>query len=210
MNIFYLDKDPKIAAQFHCDKHVVKMIIETAQMLSTAHWNDKLLSMGKDVTDFKNQRSAWRFVIDSFATRRGVNISDLNNRDAIKLLKSSFDYEHLPIYLKGYSPTHYNHPCAVWIREQSLHYVWTQKLAKNLCIEYTKRYHKTHKTESIINIMASVPKNIGDTGWASPPQCMPVDCRGNDPVDAYRKYYINEKSRFAKWKYTDPPKWWNC
>jgi len=37
MNIFYLDKDPKIAAQMSCDKHVVKMILESAQMLSTAH-----------------------------------------------------------------------------------------------------------------------------------------------------------------------------
>ena len=37
MNIFYLDDDPKIAASFHCDKHVVKMILESAQMLSTAH-----------------------------------------------------------------------------------------------------------------------------------------------------------------------------
>jgi len=37
MNIFYLDKNPKIAAQMMCDKHVVKMILESAQMLSTAH-----------------------------------------------------------------------------------------------------------------------------------------------------------------------------
>ena len=37
MNIFYLDKSPSIAAEMHCDKHVVKMILETAQMLSTAH-----------------------------------------------------------------------------------------------------------------------------------------------------------------------------
>jgi hypothetical protein len=37
MNIFYLDEDPKICAQYHCDKHVVKMIIEYAQLLSTAH-----------------------------------------------------------------------------------------------------------------------------------------------------------------------------
>jgi len=36
MNIFVLDKDPEIAAQMHCDKHVVKMILETAQLLSTA------------------------------------------------------------------------------------------------------------------------------------------------------------------------------
>ena len=37
MNIFYLNKDPKIAAMEHNDKHCVKMILEYAQMLSTAH-----------------------------------------------------------------------------------------------------------------------------------------------------------------------------
>lgn len=37
MNIFYLDKDPVKAAQYSCDKHVVKMILESAQMLCTAH-----------------------------------------------------------------------------------------------------------------------------------------------------------------------------
>lgn len=37
MNIFYLDKDPELAAQMLCDKHVVKMILETAQLLCTAH-----------------------------------------------------------------------------------------------------------------------------------------------------------------------------
>jgi hypothetical protein len=37
MNRFILDKDPITAAQQHCDKHVVKMILEEAQMLSTAH-----------------------------------------------------------------------------------------------------------------------------------------------------------------------------
>ena len=37
MNIFYLDKRPDDAAEMHCDKHCVKMILEYAQMLSTAH-----------------------------------------------------------------------------------------------------------------------------------------------------------------------------
>jgi hypothetical protein len=36
MNIFYLDKDPRLAAQYHTDKHVVKMILESAQLLCTA------------------------------------------------------------------------------------------------------------------------------------------------------------------------------
>ena len=37
MNIFILDQVPEIAATYHCDKHVPKMIVETAQLLSTAH-----------------------------------------------------------------------------------------------------------------------------------------------------------------------------
>ena len=37
MNIYYLDRDPKIAAQMMSEKHVVKIILESAQMLSTAH-----------------------------------------------------------------------------------------------------------------------------------------------------------------------------
>lgn len=37
MNIFYLHPDPVVCAIHHCDKHVVKMILETAQLLSTAH-----------------------------------------------------------------------------------------------------------------------------------------------------------------------------
>jgi hypothetical protein len=37
MNIFYLDPSPKTCAQMHLDKHVVKMIIEYAQLMSTAH-----------------------------------------------------------------------------------------------------------------------------------------------------------------------------
>ena len=37
MNIFYLHKDPAKAAKLQYNKHVVKMILESAQMLCTAH-----------------------------------------------------------------------------------------------------------------------------------------------------------------------------
>ena len=37
MNIFYLNEDPRVAAEEHCDKHVCKMTIEFCQLLSTAH-----------------------------------------------------------------------------------------------------------------------------------------------------------------------------
>ena len=37
MNVFYLHEDPKTCAEMHIDKHCVKMIIEYAQLMSTAH-----------------------------------------------------------------------------------------------------------------------------------------------------------------------------
>ena len=37
MNIFYLSHDTEECAQMHVDKHVVKMILEYAQLLSTTH-----------------------------------------------------------------------------------------------------------------------------------------------------------------------------
>ena len=37
MNIFYLDSNPQKCAEYHCDKHVVKMILESAQLLCGVH-----------------------------------------------------------------------------------------------------------------------------------------------------------------------------
>jgi hypothetical protein len=45
MNIFYVDSDSKLAAQALCDKHVVKMILESAQLLCTAHHLHTLWSL---------------------------------------------------------------------------------------------------------------------------------------------------------------------
>jgi len=49
MNIFHLHKDAQTCARYHCDKHVVKMILETGQMLSTAYQRH----MGEDTELYK-------------------------------------------------------------------------------------------------------------------------------------------------------------
>lgn len=38
MNIFVLDKNQTLCAQYHVNKHVVKLIVESTQLLSNAHW----------------------------------------------------------------------------------------------------------------------------------------------------------------------------
>ena len=55
MNIFYLHNDPTECAKLHTDKHVVKMILESAQMLSTAHHISFLYSKNLTEKDFKGQ-----------------------------------------------------------------------------------------------------------------------------------------------------------
>ena len=37
MNLFFIDIDPTKCAQYHCNKHVIKMLLESVQLLYTAH-----------------------------------------------------------------------------------------------------------------------------------------------------------------------------
>ena len=38
MNIFILDYNPKKCAEYHANSHVVKMVLETSQILCGVHW----------------------------------------------------------------------------------------------------------------------------------------------------------------------------
>jgi hypothetical protein len=52
MNIFFLDNDPKLCAQYHCNKHCVKMLLELAQMLSFSH---RILDGVKEIKKVNNR-----------------------------------------------------------------------------------------------------------------------------------------------------------
>lgn len=156
MNLFVLHESPYFAAKDHCDKHVVKMILETAQMLCTAH-----------------------HVLDGDIVPDGI-----------------------------YKATHKNHPCSVWIRESSANYMWAAALFFCLCNEYTQRYGKIHKSHTKIrHIALSLPANI-PIGKKTPfALAMPDKYKCDDPVQAYRNYYANEKYPIAKWNYSPTPSW---
>ena len=69
MNIFYLHKDPIVAAQMSCDKHVVKMILEAGQMLCAAHWLHLFKNYYKgEITDFKRVKDLKAWLIDDANT----------------------------------------------------------------------------------------------------------------------------------------------
>jgi hypothetical protein len=58
MNIFLLDKDPKKAVQYAVDKHVVKMPLETAQLLCSAHYQSNTETPYK-ITHLNHPCSKW-------------------------------------------------------------------------------------------------------------------------------------------------------
>jgi hypothetical protein len=175
MNIFHLDNDPIKAAQMMLDKHVVKMIVEYAQLMSTAH---RVLDgehyYGKTVNGRKIAR-----------------------------------WKHPTLDNQLYKASHVNHPSNIWLRESDDNYFWLYRHFRSACKEYTHRYGKYHLTDTrLSDILLNIPKNIPKVGLTKFAQAMPDYCKREDPVDAYRFYYLNEKRSFAKWTNRDEPDWW--
>tara|TARA_B100000131_G_scaffold321929_1_gene374249 strand:+ start:659 stop:1231 length:573 start_codon:yes stop_codon:yes gene_type:complete len=183
MNIFVLDRDPRVAASFHCNKHVVKMILESGQMLCTAHWVHLLKQKNKSREDFKRIKDVQSWLFENTS-------SDL----------------HPP-----WKISHINHPCTVWVRENISNYTWLVNLSKGLLREYTRRYNRHHKSEVVIEWLdENIPVDIKDDYLTEFPQCMPDECKvlGNAPL-AYKNYYITHKSYMAKWEpRSKTPSWY--
>jgi len=161
VNIFAVDNDPRQAAIDLSDKHVVKMILETAQILCTV------------------------------AQQKG--------------------------HQAPYRSTHKHHPVVKWTSMFADNWAWLVRHGFGLCWEYTERYKKIHTCQKIIQDMADRTTEIWpgfyyqDAAWEHHTpfvQCMPDIYKCDDPILAYRKYYVGEKSQFAKWKNTQPPKWY--
>jgi len=117
MNIFYLDENPKKCAEYHCDKHVVKMIIEYAQLLSTAHrLCDGIESRGSSKSG-KRQVRVWK--LDDSRENSLYLASHINHPSNIWTRSSIQNYEWLwqlwynlcKEYEERYGKTH-----ASWIK----------------------------------------------------------------------------------------------
>jgi len=151
VNIFVLDLDARAAARLHCDRPVVKMPTETAQLMCTA-----LAVHG----------------------RSGL----------------------------GYKPTHVHHPCALWAARSRANFEWLGELGLELVEEHGRRYAHTaagrrgHAAGPVLRealgLRASVPAGAL-TDFA---QAMPDERRGDDVVEAYRRYYRLDKQAIATWR----------
>jgi hypothetical protein len=80
MNIFYVDHDPVVAAQSLVDKHVVKMILETAQLLSTAH---RVLDGNVILSKTKTGRNAKYWVLPDERQTLMYSATHINHPSAV-------------------------------------------------------------------------------------------------------------------------------
>lgn len=100
-----------------------------------------------------------------------------------------------------YKATHINHPSNIWVRKSSQHYEWLYELLYHTCREYTRRYNKVHKSESLLLYLFNVPENLKNNGWIDPPPAMPDEYKvDGDVIQSYKNYYIGAKNSFATWK----------
>lgn len=104
--------------------------------------------------------------------------------------------------------THRNNHVSRWVRETLQNYTWTSTHALALCAEYTKRYHKTHKCEQLIQWCATHHPPLPTTGLTPFRQAVAEDCYHHNPITAYRTYYVRYKRPIAKWKLGNTPNWY--
>ena len=92
MNIFELHENPIECARMHCDKHIVKMPIEYAQLLSTAH---RVLDGEEYVGETKTGRRAKRFRLSDEREKHLYMASHIKHPDGIWVRECSGNYYKL-------------------------------------------------------------------------------------------------------------------
>ena len=180
MNIFILDKDPIKAAQLQCDKHIVKMIVESAQMLSTAHrvldgkLSKRLSKSGKTKVKY------WSF--DDHREQVLYKAVHVGHPCTVWTMKSNNNYN--------------------W------HYCHFIALCEEYRYRYGKTHATETKLAGILSTPpANIP--IGyltpqPLAMGSNPECIDP----NDIVGSYRKFYQTKQLRFKMiWTKRQIPEW---
>jgi hypothetical protein len=173
MNIFYLSKDPIEAAQMSCDKHVVKMILESAQLLCTCHrvldgieYYDKTAN-GRKIKRWKHPNSN----MDAVLYKAGW----IKHPSTLWLFESAYNY--------------------IWL--------YQHMMALNDEYKKRYNHTKDHLAiQKLGDLLKNPPKNAKVNKIATDPTpAMPDECKiPGDVVGSYRNYYIMKKQRFATWK----------
>lgn len=182
MNIFYLHNDPKTCAEMHVDKHVVKMIVEYAQLLSTAH---RLLDGTMSIGLSKSGRKAKRYVLP-------------DERDGV--LYTATHANHPSAKWTRHTLANYH-----W-----LYNLWVECL-KEYTHRYGKIHSCDRLVEHLRFPPNNIPTDIEFSApWRAMPEEYKFSRDVEDyTMKSYRAYYIGAKSHMFKWKLREAPEWAN-
>lgn len=180
MNIFYLDYDAKASAEMHIDKHVVKMILEYAQLLSTAHRVlDGVLTDGVSQSGRKRKQ----YILPDKREQVLYSATHINHPSAVWVRQHAVNYAYLYKLFCATCDEYTHRYGKVHATDTKLREVLKQE-PKNIFIDYETRI------------------------WKGPTPAMPDECKiPGDHIASYRKYYIDKKSEMAKWTNREPPDW---
>lgn len=179
MNIFVLDESPVMSAQMLCDKHCSKMIVESGQMLSTAHRMLDGKMVRRPSKSGKTMVKHW--ILD-------------DDRD--ELLYKAVHMGHPCTVWSMVSEENYR-----W------HYEHFVAMGEEFAMRRGKQ-HLTYTLlkEALAASPRNIPKT-GLTEFAVAMKQFPDCVVPGNPVKSYRNYYVNAKS-FAKWDWGRPaPEW---
>ena len=180
MNIFFLDRSPEICSQMHCDKHVVKMIIEYAQLMSTAH---RVLDGNKTVENVKG-RKLQRWNLNDPRNDVLYKASHVNHPSAVWTRASLSNY--------------------LW-----LYQMWSH-LLREYTFRYGKRHETEKLLFALAKHPNNIPTSgWSDPPPAMPDDCKVSVKNGYDSLASYRNYYLLKKSHFAKWTKRNVPTWYS-
>jgi hypothetical protein len=181
MNLFVLAKDPIEAAKLQCNAHIVKMTVESAQMLSTAH---RML----DGYVEKNTSKSGKRQVDHW-----IHPDPFLD----KVLYKAVHFKHPCTVWTMKSNNNYT-----W------HYVHFVALCEEFTYRYGKPHSTEVKLKEVLK---QLPKNIPvgyftpqPLAMGSNPECM----NPNDIVGSYRAFYQTKQERFKmSWKKRPVPEW---
>ncbi len=181
MNIFILSESPVQAAQLQCNTHCVKMVLESAQMLSTAH----------RMLDGYTQKGL------SKSGKRTINHWIHPDPTLDDVLYKAVHFHHPCTVWTMESKANYD-----W------HYQHFIALCDEFTYRYGKVHMSDDKLRTIL---ATPPINIPDIpqtqfklAMGSNPECMFPD----DPVRSYRAFYQTKQKRFKmEWSKRPVPEW---
>lgn len=96
MNIFYIDKNPIKATEYMVDSHVIKMILETCQLLSTAH---RVLDGNPVKAKTKTGRSVTRYLLPDSREVTLYQATHINHPSSVWVRRSANNYTWLHAHL---------------------------------------------------------------------------------------------------------------